>query len=546
MQARAVRFRLRLAAAAWAAAAVAAAIACGLFPGAARAQAPADCGSTHWVGAWAADPVGALGAGYADQTLRILLTPHVGGSRLRVHISNRYGSGPLRIARASVGLRQSGAALVAASSRLLRFAGASAVTIPAGGEAVSDPADLTFAAFEDLAVSLYLDDPTGPATGHLTGRERSYTTAGQTGDHTADQAGDAFVASTTTVSYVDAVDVLEPASVAAAVLFGDSLTDGYENAGAGGSGEDRGGIDLNHRYPDFLARRLLAEPGGPRVSVVNAGISGNSLLTDGVTGLGGPTGVARSGADVLGVAGVTDAIVLEGTNDIAVLATADQITAALGQIVTRLRAAGLHVLIGTIPPAGTGLLNLGSLGTPVYIESAYNVIRVAVNRWIRSGASGADGIVDFDAALRGTVQPNELDPSLDSGDHLHPSYLGYARMAAAVDLADLRGGARCGEASQRMRTTLHARAAARPVGRLRLTGSLVTAPGVDCAGVDVVVRALRAGHTVLKRRVRLTAACRFATTRALGLRGRIEVRVGFPGSPTLLPSRARAIHLTAR
>jgi lysophospholipase L1-like esterase len=526
--------------------AAAASIAAGALAGPARAQALAECGSTHWVGGWAADPTGALGQGYANQTLRIMLSTHIGGSRLRVHLSNRYGSAPLRVDRASVGLRQAGAALVGGSSRLLMFAGASAVTIPAGGEVVSDPADLTFDAFQDLAVSLYLDDPTGPSTGHLTARERSFSTGGQTGDHTSDQAGDAFVASTTTVSYVDALDVLAPASVGAAVLFGDSLTDGYENAGAGGSGEDRGGIDLNHRYPDFLARRLLAEPGSPRVSVVNAGISGNRLLADGVTGLGGPTGLARSEADVLGVAGVTDAIVLEGTNDIAVLATADQITAALGQIVARLRGAGLHVLIGTIPPAGTGLLNLGSLGTPVYIESAYNIIRLAVNRWIRSGASGADGIVDFDAALRGAVQPNELDPSIDSGDHLHPSYLGYARMAAAVDLTELRGGARCGEASQRIRTTLHARAAVRPAGRLRLTGSLVTGQPVDCTEVEIVVRALHAGHTVLKRRLRLTAACRFSTTRPIGVRGRIEVRVGFPGSPTLLPSRARTIHLARR
>ena len=64
----------------------------------------------HWVGGWAADPTGALGQGYANQTLRIMLTPHIGGSRLRVHISNRYGSAPLRVARASVALRQTGPA----------------------------------------------------------------------------------------------------------------------------------------------------------------------------------------------------------------------------------------------------------------------------------------------------------------------------------------------------------------------------------------------------------------------------------------------------
>ncbi|MCA1689879.1 MAG: GDSL-type esterase/lipase family protein, partial [Actinobacteria bacterium] len=409
-----------------------------LAPGA-RGQSPAaQCGTTHWIGAWGADPGGTLGAGFADQTLRMILTPHVGGAQLRIHLSNRFGPQPVAFNHVTIALRQAGAGIVPGSSHPVTFAGQLGVIVPAGADAVSDPVSMTVAPFEDLAVSLYLRGPTGPASGHYIARERSYLTGRSAGDHAGDDGPGAFVGSTTTTDYLDGVDVLGPAGVGAAVLFGDSLTDGYENAGPG-STEEQGGIDLGHRYPDYLARRLLAAPGGQRLSVVNAGISGNRLLGDGQGSAGGPSGLSRLDPDVLGVPGATDAVVLEGINDIALLASANQVESGLHQAVDHLHAGGLHVLLGTIPPAGTGLLSLGTLLPAIYIDSSANAVRVAVNAWIRSGSTGADGIVDFDRALRSATLPNELNPQFDSGDHVHPSYLGYSRMADTIDLASLRG-----------------------------------------------------------------------------------------------------------
>jgi hypothetical protein len=256
---------------------------------------------------------------------------------------------------------------------------------------------------------------------------------------------------------------------------------------------------------------------------------------------GGQAGVTRLDSDVLSVAGVTDVIVLEGINDIALGASAGQVSQALAQIVAAVHARGLHVLLGTIVPAGTGLLNLALPG--VYLDSPDNAVRVAVNGWIRSGASGADGVVDFDAAVRGQAQPNVLDPAADSGDHLHPSDAGYSRMANAVDLASLRG-AQCAPA---VSTRLVVRARTPQAGRLRVTGSLVSAAGADgCGGGHVTVRALHAGHTVLKRNLALTAACHFAATKPLAAHGRIEVRVGFAGSPALLATHAKTLFVRAR
>ena len=80
-----------------------------------------------------------------------------------------------------------------------------------------------------------------------------------------------------------------------------------------------------------------------------------------------------------------------------------------------------------------GLRIFGATITPASLPPEREALRLAVNRWIRSGG-GFDGVVDFDAALRNPAQVDELLPRFDSGDHVHPSDAGYAQMAAAVPL----------------------------------------------------------------------------------------------------------------
>jgi lysophospholipase L1-like esterase len=378
------------------------------------------CDADHWVGTWTADPSDALDGGLVDQTVRLVLTPHLGGDELRLHLSNQFSAKPVTIAGTSIGLSAGGAAVVAGSNRPVTFGGASAVTLAAGGQAVSDPVELAFEPFEKLDVSLYTPASTGPSTEHLDGQQTSYATPPNTGDHTTDDSAGAFTKQTTERYYLDGVDVQARGSVGAVIALGDSITDG-----------EGGPPDRDDRYPDALARRLLAAPGPHDLTVLDAGISGNRILTDAEAYGAGQSALNRLDDEVIGEPGASDVIVLEGINDIgAAGATAPAIIAGLEQLITRVHAAGLQILLGTLTPdAGIGLHGYGT--------SAAEATRLAVNRFIR-GPNAADGYVDFDRALRDPSDPARLDPAFDSGDHIHPNTAGRQAMADAVNLAALR------------------------------------------------------------------------------------------------------------
>jgi lysophospholipase L1-like esterase len=378
----------------------------------------ANCGADIWVGAWSADPSDAKDAGLAYQTLRTILTPTRGGGMLRVRLSNRFGAGPVTFQAASVGLRQgaTGAGVRPGTLHALTFGGAPSVTVAPGADAVSDTAALEITPGSDVAVSLFSAGLTGPATEHALGQQTSYASPPGSGNHAADAGGGAFTLPLQARYFVSGIDVRAAAPAGDVVAFGDSITDGFG-----------GPPDGNDRYPDVLARRLAAAAPERRLSVVNAGIGGNRILGDGQLQMAGPSALSRLRTDVIAEPGATDVIVLEGINDVAHQATAAQVISGLGQIVSRLHAAGLAVQLGTLTPFG------GSA-----VAAKPEAERQAINKWIRGGG-GADGTVDFDAALRDPADPGRLQPGFDSGDHLHPNAAGRRAMAAAVTLTALRG-----------------------------------------------------------------------------------------------------------
>lgn len=345
----------------------------------------------------------------ANQTLRQIAHISLGGERLRVKFSNRWGTVPLEVGGAMVALRTTEADIDPASRRALSFGGVASFSVPAGGELLSDWVDLTVADQADLAIDLYLPGDTVANASALTVRNGALQTTylSTEGNHVGATA--LPVASTRLQwNFLAAVDVAASTRLPALLAFGDSITEGL-----------RATVNTNRRWPDVLAGRLLPTR---RMGVANLGISGNRVWTGG--GATNPSAMARFDPDVLAQSGATHVIIMLGINDISGGATADDVIAAHRQIITRARTQQLKILGGTLTPFGNA-------------PDAREAHRLAVNQWIRTSRE-FDGVVDFDAALRDPANPRRMLPQYDSGDSLHPSDAGYEAMGNAVDLRLLR------------------------------------------------------------------------------------------------------------
>ncbi|WP_027006789.1 GDSL-type esterase/lipase family protein [Conexibacter woesei] len=387
---------------------------------------------THWVGSWTAAPTNGGYQPLTDQTVRSIIAPHLAGSRVRVHLTNRFGVAPLVITGATIGTAAPGGGVATGTLRTLTFSGRTSVTVPAGADVVSDPVAARVRPFTKLAVSTSVSGTVAKPTTHYTTREDNYATAVRSGDHSADLSGAAFTRSATPTGwfFLEGVDVTAAARVASVVTFGDSITDGYQGRLAP-AGENLTTVGKEERYPDFLQRRVDAA--GLPLSILNAGISGNRVLQDGSIPIFGPRALSRVGADAIDQPGVRTVIVFEGINDIGQATghalTAAKLIAGYGRLVARLHHAHLRVLLGTLTPAG-------GAAAPGYGRTA-DRIRVPVNRWIRR-QKDADAVIDFDAAVRDPQRPSRIRPAYDGGDHLHFNAAGYRALANAVPLKQLR------------------------------------------------------------------------------------------------------------
>jgi lysophospholipase L1-like esterase len=359
---------------------------------------------------------------FNDQTLRQIVHTSIGGRRVRVIFSNVYGTGPLAIGGARVALRDKAAAIVANSGRELTFGGSRTVSIPSGAVLFSDPVDLSVAALADLAVDLYLPGDTAastsPLTTHSGARQTSYVST--KGNHVG--ALDMPVQTTTSAwFFLSRVEVMAPEATGAVVMLGDSITDGFNST-----------PDTNRRWPDDFAKRLKGASGALSFGVLNLGIDGNRVLTDGA----GVSALARFDRDVLAQTGVTHVVVLEGINDLGITrnprpVVGDLITGHL-QLIERAHARGLKILGATLLPYEGTIF-------PDYYSTEGDAVRRKFNDWLRT-SKAYDGVIDFDAVVRDPAHPARMLPQYDSGDHLHPNDAGYAAMANAVNLALFKGG----------------------------------------------------------------------------------------------------------
>ncbi|MFF8841363.1 SGNH/GDSL hydrolase family protein [Streptomyces sp. NPDC015127] len=367
--------------------------------------------STTQVVTWAAS-ADRLGVAAQDLTYRLVVRTSAGGSALRVRLSNAFGEQPVTFGTVRAGLRASGAAVVPGSDRALTFGGAGSVTVPPGGAVYSDPLPGSVRPGSDLAVSLYVRQAAGTATGHRMGLQTSYVAP--VGDHAADESATPYTRTVRSWFYLDAVVVDARRGIGAVAALGDSITDGASST-----------PDTNRRWPDFLAARLQNDPTTRIKGVANEGISGNKVLSDG----SGESALKRLDRDVLSQRGVRTMVLFEGVNDIKATPapTAGELIAGYRRIVEWAQAAGVCVVGATVMPyEGWREWTAGG-----------EAVRQQVNAFIRNGGL-FDEVVDFDAAIRDPARPSRMLPAYDGGDHLHPNDAGMRVTAEAVDTDQLR------------------------------------------------------------------------------------------------------------
>jgi lysophospholipase L1-like esterase len=361
-------------------------------------------------------------AQYNNQTIREIVHTSIGGNQIRVRIANTFGSAPLVIGAAHVAVSSSGSSIVAGTDRVLTFGGRPSVTIPTGAPALSDPVDLHVQPVSDIAVSIYLPNPTkNETTTFFQGTSFVSSTGNFAGS--VNLPGASPLAEWPFVSGVSVVTSRRPGDAIVAIT--DSAT-------------------LVSQWPRALAERLNARH-IDNLGVVSTALAGNRLLFNSA----GPSGpetqwgesvLTRFDRDVLGQAGVQVVIVWIGLNDLAGAGafypasenpSVEDVIAGLRQLVGRAHEYGLSILGCTISPMG------GNTSLPGFDTPQHEAARQALNQWIRT--SGVfDGVVDADKVLRDPSMPTRLLLAYDSGDHLHPNTDGGRAVADSIDLKLLR------------------------------------------------------------------------------------------------------------
>ncbi len=431
-----------------------------LLGGGAAEEAAAAKKPLNQVGAFGASPADAAPENsFVNQTIRMISYMHSGGEKLTVRLSNEFGTQPVTFDAVHVGLQRKSASgaptdtpeVDEGTNRQVTFGGDESVTIQPGDDVESDAVGLRVRPLESVVTSIFTSGPTGPATQHPESGQASFVA---TGDQTTNTDGAGFaplppaevnIFPTGTEGpyyFLTDIEVRKRSETGTLVTLGDSITDGTNST-----------ANVNRRYPDYLARRLLDNPRYDNLSVSNQAISGNQVLDDSpALSQAGPSALDRLDNDVLSQPCLSGVVLLEGINDIGRgggtdtdTPTAEAIIAGYQEIIDRVHEEGVPIYGGTLLPSG-------DLEEPVLFGTDYSgpddiAKREAVNDFIRNSRE-FDGVIDFYAA---TVDPNDPDrirDEFDSGDHLHPNDAGYEAMADAVPLSLFRNSAACSAVSE--------------------------------------------------------------------------------------------------
>jgi len=390
----------------------------------------AEVQTGQWVTSWSASPQIVWDKNFifpthipeqlSNQTIRQISQISLGGQSIRLVFTNQYGKEPLHIKKTTVGLMNE-KNIQAKKLYPVHFSGKATAEILPGKQLLSDPIALPVPNHSKLMVNTFIEKPTHFKTFHWDAKQTSWLIAGNQTDNVVTPLN----AQTTTARLLlSAIEVKPKRNAHVVAVIGDSITDGATAT-----------LDANSRWTDFLAKRLSPH----QVAVINSGISGNRLLTDGM----GDSALKRLKNEISQYSGIKTLIVLIGINDISWPGTAfapkqeipsfEALTQGYKQLVSEAHRQGIQVIGATLPPFAGALPN-----TPLdnYYQLDKDQLRQRINGWIKTSGT-FDGVLDLDRGLKDPKHPDRLNSIYDSGDHLHPNDRGNQQMANLVNLEQI-------------------------------------------------------------------------------------------------------------
>lgn len=383
---------------------------------------------SEWIGTWLSTSQPTSGEAFPipleipsplnNQTLRQTLRISLGGRKLRLVFSNRYGTQPMVLGDTYLSVQ--GQATPTPAVRVT-FNGQPGATIPAGQTLCSDEILLQVPSLSILSLRVYLPTPVPVTTFHWDARHFSVLEAGNQAHKEEAQQGLAI----SSRLLLESVLVMPEHASRTVVVIGDSMVDGNGVA-----------MDTYGRWTDFLAARLTAHS----VALMNAGQSGSRLLKEGI----GISTLARFERDVLQQPGIAACIVQVGLNDLGLAGTAldpdsstptaEMLISAYRELLGKARQHHIRLIGVTLVP----LRSEEEYGLAHFYQPHKENIRQEINHWMRTSGE-FDAVIDSDRLVRCAACPQQLDPRFDSGDHLHLNHQGHKLIAESVSLEAIFG-----------------------------------------------------------------------------------------------------------
>jgi hypothetical protein len=438
-----------------------------------------------WTAGWASPTEGANSAPsileptWSAQTLRTKLTVAVGGSSLRLRLSDDLGwyamdAAPLQIGAVTVAQAGTGAAVTGqiysanftSVSSTNQVSTSGSVVIPVGGDAYSDPVNIPVTPGEQLAVSIYLKGSYPYLVQHTyCSACTTYLTAQGTNDHTGDGGGSAFTSSGQYSDILTSLDV-QTSGIPTVAVLGNNVIDGW------GDGNITTIAPTAPRISDLLAAQQISASGGPKFSVIDEGIEANGMLYENLDTASGPSSLSRLAADVLSEPGVGTVIVDQGLEDLltavaagtSVQTVADDLTwYRYPQLISQLQAWGIEPILTSLTPCSgyNGANWMPQVEQCTTSAATIDAQRVGnVNNWMQVTYSSFQTCPTLPSNLSSylpaywddidtpVVQPNSSpeaisngsggSPNYDTGDHVNFNAAGYSALAGAINSCQFR------------------------------------------------------------------------------------------------------------